>query len=305
MIPKQLFPFRFRDLLLGLLVGCVVGNLPAEHATAPPTLTTRFENGWLFQRGQDETARFPETQDKHWRKVTLPHDRDLSALGPGASSQASGHLPDWYRKHFSLPVEYKGQQVYLRFVGDTSHSRVWLNGHDLGLATPTADGAEYNITRRFRFGNGSDNVLAIRHSPPGATVDSFPGDGPSRSVWLKIRNPIHLLTDHVTISRSSSPTASLKVRTVLVNHRETDATVTLEHVLYSTAGQRIGLASQPVHIGAGTSTDQNHRLKIPPLDSGQIPERIRITVLEAGQVIDQFETNYPTGPAASASLTAH
>jgi exo-1,4-beta-D-glucosaminidase len=35
----------------------------------------------------------------------------------------------WYRTEFTLPADYKGRHVWLRFGGINNHANIWLNGH--------------------------------------------------------------------------------------------------------------------------------------------------------------------------------
>ncbi|MDR2850392.1 MAG: NPCBM/NEW2 domain-containing protein, partial [Verrucomicrobiota bacterium] len=63
-----------------------------------------------------------------------------------------------YRRTFTVPKEWKGRTVYLRFDGFASALRVWLNGERLGYAEDGRQGAEFNVTAALREGA---NTLAV------------------------------------------------------------------------------------------------------------------------------------------------
>ena len=63
-----------------------------------------------------------------------------------------------YRRTFTVPKEWTGRTVYLRFDGFSSAMFVWLNGERLGYAEDGRQGAEFNITAGLKEG---ENTLAV------------------------------------------------------------------------------------------------------------------------------------------------
>jgi len=63
-----------------------------------------------------------------------------------------------YRRAFTVPKEWKGRTVYLRFEGFSSAMFVWLNGERLGYAEDGRQGAEFNVTAGLKEG---ENTLAV------------------------------------------------------------------------------------------------------------------------------------------------
>ncbi len=63
-----------------------------------------------------------------------------------------------YRRTFTVPEEWRGRTVYLRFEGFSSAMYVWLNGERLGYAEDGRQGAEFNVTAGLKEG---ENTLAV------------------------------------------------------------------------------------------------------------------------------------------------
>ena len=64
-----------------------------------------------------------------------------------------------YRTRFSVPAEWKGRDVILRFDGVGAAARVWVNGQNAGYTEDSYLPAEFDITR---FLSGGDNLLAVQ-----------------------------------------------------------------------------------------------------------------------------------------------
>ena len=69
-----------------------------------------------------------------------------------------------YRTSFSVPADWKGQQVFLRLEKVASASFVWINGQQVGYNEGAQEPAEYNITRYVRPGKNTLAVLVLKYS---------------------------------------------------------------------------------------------------------------------------------------------
>ena len=94
--------------------------------TAQARQHQNFDAGWLFVLADSVQMSRPEYNDRHWRRLDLPHDwaveGDFMASNP--SGAGGGALPGgvgWYRKHFrvSNPSMY-----YIEFDGVYMNSTV-------------------------------------------------------------------------------------------------------------------------------------------------------------------------------------
>ena len=60
---------------------------------------------------------------------------------------------------FTIPQEWAGRQVILRFEGVDSASFVWVNGRQVGFSKGSRNTAEFDITPYVRTGR---NTLAVQ-----------------------------------------------------------------------------------------------------------------------------------------------
>ena len=99
-------------------ISCQESNDSQSH----PRVTSLFNEGWLFYRGDALSAAEVSFEDQDWRELSLPHDWSIEDL-PGTSSpldsSAIGGVStgffvggtSWYRKHFSLTKRQKEQRL--------------------------------------------------------------------------------------------------------------------------------------------------------------------------------------------------
>ena len=64
-----------------------------------------------------------------------------------------------YRRHITLPAEWKGKQVIAHFGSVTSNINLWVNGQFAGYAEDSKTAAEFDITPYLKEG---DNLLAFQ-----------------------------------------------------------------------------------------------------------------------------------------------
>ena len=64
-----------------------------------------------------------------------------------------------YRRHISLPADWKGKQVIAHFGSVTSNINLWVNGQFVGYAEDSKMAAEFDITPYLKEG---DNLLAFQ-----------------------------------------------------------------------------------------------------------------------------------------------
>ena len=118
-----------------------------------------FNSDWLLEIGDAQGAEKTSFNDSNWKRVTLPRafNEDEAFKIPIAE------LTDtvvWYRKHFRLPKEAKGQKVFAEFEGVRMGADFFLNGHPLGYHENGVMAVGLDLTPYINY-NG-DNVLAVR-----------------------------------------------------------------------------------------------------------------------------------------------
>ena len=77
-----------------------------------------FNPGWRFFKGDISGAETVNFDDRLWEVVSTPHTVELMPAEASGCRNYQG--PVWYRKHFVVPAETKGQRVSIHFEGETN-----------------------------------------------------------------------------------------------------------------------------------------------------------------------------------------
>ena len=152
----------------------------------------------------------PETSktydDSEWEIVDVPHDSIISQPYQPRNEMLAGYLPKnstWYRKHFNLPSEWKGQSIWLYFEGIYRASSVYLNGHYLLFHDSgyTSFSVRLDNASNITFGDGkeNENVLAVRCLASGNSGSWYEGSGIYRHVYLVATSKVHLVQDGISV----------------------------------------------------------------------------------------------------------
>jgi hypothetical protein len=142
----------------------VGGSRPARLAPPPPNAPPAPSPS-----DQPEQAA-TSFDDTNWTLLDVPHDMNVDqapslaacVYGCGGRSYLARHS-GWYRKHFNIPAEWKGQHLSVVFEGVFRFAMIYLNGELLQNHTCGYTSFEVPIStsRALRYGNASSNVLAV------------------------------------------------------------------------------------------------------------------------------------------------
>ncbi|HEY1902752.1 MAG TPA: glycosyl hydrolase family 2 [Terracidiphilus sp.] len=148
-----------------------------------------------------ETLSGPEYQVEGWHKAVVPgtiigtlvNDKTLpdpnfgvnlrNLVGPKffqeiplselpMDTESPFAVPWWYRTSFTLPENFKGRNIWLKFGGINYRADIWINGRQLTDAKTTVGMwrvFEFNITQFVQ--PGAKNAIAVRIFPPSRTED--------------------------------------------------------------------------------------------------------------------------------------
>ena len=201
--------------------------------------TESFNKDWKFFLGDVKEASNEDFNDAGWRSLQLPHDWSIelpfdstSPTGTGGGALRGGI--GWYRKTFSLPAASKGENIFIDFDGVYCNSEVFVNGHSLGLRPNGFISFRYDLTPYVKFGN-QPNTIAVKVDN-GQQPNSrwYSGSGIYRNVWLTTVGAVYV--DHwgtnITTSEVSAGSASVNIKTIVKNSRETSAGITVKTVIY-------------------------------------------------------------------------
>jgi exo-1,4-beta-D-glucosaminidase len=148
----------------------------------------------------------------------------------------------WYRKEFSLPASYQGQNIWLHFAGINFRANVWLNGQQLANSNQIAGTFRtYELNIKDAAHAGGINTLAVEVFPQQPDdlawtwVDwnPMPPDknmGIFREVFITTSGPVTLRYPQV-VTHFASPsldTAQLTVNAELNNATDKEVAGTLQ-----------------------------------------------------------------------------
>lgn len=180
-----------------------------------------FNEGWLFQLGDNPDFRETAFKDASWRKLHLPHDWSIETAynAKFKAGKFNGYFSEgigWYRKHFKLSKEQIGKQLVIQFDGVFSNSEVYINGQYLGRRPNGYATFRYDLTNFVK--PGVENVIAVRvdNSHPGATR-WYNGSGIYRNVYMLTTNFVHFRHDQGVYV--TTPVVEKEQATINVDYR--------------------------------------------------------------------------------------
>jgi beta-galactosidase len=99
-----------------------------------------------------------------------------------------------YRRTFTVPEDWSGRQVYLRFDAVSSAFYLWLNGQPVGYSEDSKTPAEFDVTRFLKAGENVVAVQVYRFSDGSYLEDQdfWRMSGITRDVYLSARPRVHI-----------------------------------------------------------------------------------------------------------------
>jgi hypothetical protein len=239
--------------------------------------STLFTDDWHFAR----------EGSADWSPVSLPHDAMIhEARSADAPAWAhGGYFPGGayiYRKHWTPSFELQGKQVSLRFEGVYRHSRVLIDGTDVGGSLSGYREFEVRLDEHLQLGTTHQIDVTVDNSrTPNARW--YTGSGIYRPVWLEVRDAIHIQPDGVTfVTRDTSAPAVASVSVRLVNE---DAARVEVRVILARDGSAIAEVSDST---IGTEMELQLLVPDPRLWSADSPSLydLTVTVARGGKIVD-------------------
>jgi beta-galactosidase len=203
-----------------------------------------FNENWKFYQGDVSGGQEISCDDSSWKDITLPHDWSIfNPIHRDSPASSHGGYMDggigWYRKTFTVPAGYKNKKVFIGFDGAYMNSRVWINGHSLGIRPYGYISFEYDLTPYLVY--DAENVIAVRINNNQPTSRWYSGSGIYRNVWLTVLNQTHV--DYcgmfVTTPSISSSSAAVNIKTKVVNQSSESQSVTLTSTILDANGNTV------------------------------------------------------------------
>ncbi|XHR31306.1 MAG: glycoside hydrolase family 2 TIM barrel-domain containing protein [Chthoniobacteraceae bacterium] len=259
-----------------------------------PRESLNFNRDWKFQLGDVPGAEKPDAPDEQWQAVGLPHSFSLPYFGSPKFYVGYG----WYRKHFTTPSSWSGRRINLEFDGVFQVADVFVNGKSAGRHEGGYTGFILDITDAV---NPGDNTVAIRVNnlwnarlAPRAGEHVFSG-GIYRNVRLVVTSPLHVAWygTSVTTPQISAASATVNVKTEVVNESPIPTTATLKTEIVDAANQVVAEMTSTQAVAARSTAvfDQTSRpVARPKLWSPEHPYlyHVNTTLLKGSATADRF-----------------
>ena len=272
-----------------------------SHTQPNDMRRTSFNDDWRFYLGDTPAAQQPEFDDSHWTPLRLPHDWAIAGPFDPAINPHTGALPiagtGWYRKSFKVPPGSERRYYSVEFDGAMSNSTVWLNGHELGGRPYGYIGFAFDLTPFLRT-DGTPNVIAVRLSPEPNSSRWYPGAGIYRNVWLYSTGPVSVAHwgTYVTTPNVSRGSATVEVKTELVNRLAGESKLTLRSSIMDSNGQTVAHVDTPARLpGSGSQTLPTRlTLQHPRLWDTDDPYLYSLVseLISNGEVVDRYITPF-------------
>ena len=92
----------------------------------------------------------------HYTNIEYPHPKTPPTIDPNYNPTML------YRKTFSVPGDWSGRRIVLRFEGVASCCEVWLNGRKIGYFEDARLPSEFDVTPWVAFGATAQNEVVAR-----------------------------------------------------------------------------------------------------------------------------------------------
>jgi beta-galactosidase len=303
----------------------LAANPPSLNGTDLRSVTS-LDPAWQFNRSDVPGAQDPSFDDSAWATVDLPHTWNNLDGQDGGNNYYRG--VGWYRKHYTVPDDQAGRELFLKFDGASLVTDLYVNGTFVGEHQGGFAAFVWDVTPYLTV--GGDNVLAVKvNNAYNPDVPPLSGDftidgGLYRHVWFITTDPLHVsLTDYaspgvyLTQTNVSADSADLQVTTKLQNDGSDPREATILTQVLDASDQVVTTLQTTQALCAGTGADvvQNTTLANPHLWDGRDDPylyHVLVQVIDdaSGEALDQVEQPlglryFSVDPATGFSLNGH
>ncbi len=281
-------------LTLSLLVACASKSKNVRFVED-------FNQNWNFKLGDHPTAIQLDFNTADWRTLQLPHDWSIEGAfnKDNPTKQAQAFLPagkGWYRKTFTLPVDWKNKNVSIEFDGVFKNSEVFINGHSLGMRPNGYISFAYELSQYLHFGN-QENIIAVKvdnDAQPNSRW--YTGSGIYRNVRLVASYNLHVAQwgTYVTTPEVSAEKAKVHLEVTIENKTNSEKEFQLVTSILDANNKVVANATSTEKIGANINEKKIHNLNVnqPKLWDTENPNLYKIvtTLYENSKAVDNYET---------------
>lgn len=247
--------FSLKAFIIGFMAMLHFNNVFAQR------VIQSFDNDWRFMQGDTSGAEKTTFSDASWRKLDVPHDWSIEGAYDrnNKTGRGGGYLPNgigWYRKQFTIPVEYAKRKTAIEFDGIMANSDVWINGHHLGKRPFGYVAIHYDISPYLKFGNNNTNTIAVKIDNTLQPASRwYSGAGIYRHTRLIITDPLRFdkYGVFITTPEVSKTKATVAVQATISNTSDKQQQVTLQTSILNASGKEVASLKSNQAIGAGKS----------------------------------------------------
>ena len=257
-----------------------------------------FNDQWSFHLGDIEYGGIEHLNHSNWRVLDLPHDWSVEGVASKKNSSCSGFLAGgiaWYRKSFNVPLEKKGQQVYVYFEGVYNNSEVYINGKNIGKRPNGYISFMYDLTPYLKFGEKNTMAVRVNHSED-ADARWYNGSGIYRDVYLVYAKPVHIDLWGVYYSTTQNGNSTnVKIETNIVNTKNIDGAIIplmIKQELLDATGKKVAATITKSQVTNQNKISQNIKFSNPILWTTNAPYlyTLETTLYTEKEVIDKTST---------------
>jgi beta-galactosidase/beta-glucuronidase len=241
-----------------LIVAALFLVTPAFAAESPRQQLS-FNREWKFELGDHAGAEAAGYNDAKWDDIGLPHSFSMPYFASPRFYVGYG----WYRKHFDVPAQWQGKQLFLEFEGAFQDAEIFVNGKRIAEHKGGYTGFSLDVTGAVKTGG---NVVAVRLNnnwnprlAPRAGEHVFSG-GIYRDAWLVVTEPLHVAWHgtFVTTPKVSAESGTVNVKTEIRNDGTSPKECVLKTDILDPSGKTVASVSstQSVPAGAAVTFDQ-------------------------------------------------
>lgn len=285
----------------GILGSLLFLMMACEHKEKDIRIVEDFNSNWNFKLGDHPEAIQDSYNTSDWRNLHLPHDwsieGDFSEEHP--AKPEGGALPTgmaWYRKTFTLPVDWNTKTVAIEFDGVYRNSEVWINGQYLGKRPFGYISFAYELTKHLKYGE-EKNIIAVKvDNSDQPNSRWYSGSGIYRNVRLVATEKLHVVHwgTYVTTPEVSKEKATVNLDVTLQNDTDLNKTYKLVSTILNAEMLEIAktTSEETINKNSSKTTTQIFEVLNPTLWDTQNPYlyKIKTTVYEDSKLVDNYET---------------
>lgn len=264
----------------------------------PYRIELSLNSNWAFYKGDKQP-----TSEKDWQLINLPHSWNKEDVEDDEPSYYKGL--GWYKKTIYIPNSYKGKDVFLKFLGSSQKTTVYINGKEAG--THTGGYSTFNIKvdqlLDYASPNGKNELLikvdnSYNENIPPLSADFTFFGGIYRDVFLVALNKVHFNMDdygsdgiYITTPKVSEKSGSINISGTITNVSEKKQKVNVVSEIKDKDGKTIAVLTSKVDLNIGKTTFQlKHTVDNPNLWSPDNPYlyQVNTKIIDNNkQIIDQ------------------